>query len=135
MMMFSFFILFGCKTQPINQIKNKQREGLWIEEYPLDTIKYKSVGKYYKGDPIKKWCYYQNSKIIKKEKYKKDICYTIFFNANGKIQSKGKTKLVTTSQETHWFYYSDWKFYNDKGKLVLIKKYENGELKSEIKIQ
>ncbi|MDI5888980.1 hypothetical protein [Flavobacterium yafengii] len=37
------FLLFGCKT---NQMKNKLREGLWIEQYTQDSSHYKSVGKY-----------------------------------------------------------------------------------------
>lgn len=131
----SFLILFGCKSQPINQVVNKERENLWIEKNTLDNTHYKSIGKYHKGDPIKKWRYYQNDQIVKKEKYIKNRCKTTTYHKNGKIQSKGKTKTVTTNLETHWFYFGDWKYYDEKGKLVLLKKYENGELKSEIEIQ
>lgn len=53
----------------------------------------------------------------------------------GKYNQKGKTKMETNSKETHWFYFGDWKFYSDKGKLTEIKKYNNGELISEQKIQ
>jgi len=131
----SFFILYGCKTQPINQKRNKQREGLWIENYNLDSTQYKSVGKYQNGDPIKKWRYYLNCKIIKKEKYKQNLCYTTFYHKNGKIESKGKSKLESSGKNIHWFYFGDWKFFDEKGKLILIRKYENGELISEIEIK
>ncbi|TRX07517.1 toxin-antitoxin system YwqK family antitoxin [Flavobacterium gawalongense] len=122
------FLFFGCKT---NQIKDKKREGLWIELYSQDSSNYKSVGKYRKGDPIKKWSYYLNDKIIKREKYKRNLCVTTFYHENGKIQSKGKTKLETSDMNMHWFYFGDWNFFDEEGKLINIKKYNNGESLSE----
>jgi antitoxin component YwqK of YwqJK toxin-antitoxin module len=125
--------LIGCKTTPINQKADKKRVGLWIEQYLIDSTKYKSVGKYKKGDPVKKWLYYANNTISKKEIYRKNKCIITYYNTNGTIQSKGKTKMVTTGPETHWFYYGDWKYYDENGNLISIKKYEKGEFISEIK--
>ena len=125
--------LIGCKTAPINQKENKKRVGLWIEEYSIDSTKYKSVGKYKNGDPAKKWLYYTNNRITKKEIYRKNKCIITNYNANGTIESQGKTKLVVTGPETHWFYYGDWKYYDENGNLISTKKYENGEFISEIK--
>ena len=91
---------------------------------------------YYKHDqPVKKWKSYINGKIYKTEKYKNGICTVKYYYENGKVQSKGKTKLETNSVETHWFYFGDWKFYSDKGKLTEIKKYNNGDLISEKAMQ
>jgi antitoxin component YwqK of YwqJK toxin-antitoxin module len=125
--------LIGCKTTPINQKENKKRIGLWIEEYSIDSTKYKSVGKYKNGDPTKKWLYYINNRISKKEIYRKNKCTITFYNKNGTIQSNGKTKTVVTGPEMHWFYYGDWKYFDENGKLISIKKFENGEFVSEIK--
>jgi antitoxin component YwqK of YwqJK toxin-antitoxin module len=124
--------LIGCKTAPINQKANKKRVGLWIEEYSIDSTHYISIGKYKNGDPIKKWHYYLNEKVIKREKYKRNICKTTNYYDNGKIQSKGLTKTTTDNIETHWFYDGTWKFYDEKGKLITIRKYNNGELLSEV---
>ena len=137
-MRYSFIILvltlslFGCKT---NQMKNKFRTGRWVEQYAQDSANYKSIGTYKKGDPVKKWRYYLNGKIIKREKYNRSICKTIFYHENGKIQSRGMSKLDTTDKYAHWFYFGDWNYYNDDGKLTTIRKYNNGELLSEIKIK
>jgi antitoxin component YwqK of YwqJK toxin-antitoxin module len=125
------FVLIGCKSTPINQKINKKREGLWIENYTVDSAKYKSVGKYYLDDPIKKWHYYLNGKIIKIEKYKRNICTTTNYFENGKIQSKGQTKTTTDNIQIHWFYDGDWNFFDEKGKLIVTRKYNNGELISE----
>jgi hypothetical protein len=124
--------MFGCKT---NQMKNKFREGRWIEHYTQDSASYKSIGTYRKGDPVKKWRYYLNGKIIKREKYSRNICKTIFYHENGKMQSKGMSKIDTTSKYAHWFYFGDWYYYNENGKQTTIRKYNNGELFSEIEIK
>jgi hypothetical protein len=28
---------------------------------------------------------------------------------------------------SHWYYYGDWKYYNENGKLLYIKKYNQGK--------
>lgn len=123
------FLAFACK--PINQKVNKEREGLWIEEYAQDSLHYKSIGKYHKGDPVKKWRYYLDKKIIMREKFNKEYCIRTKYHKNGKVESKGNTKLDNNEKYPHWFYTGDWKFYDQKGKLNQIKKYENGNLISE----
>lgn len=127
------FVFFGCKTAPVNQKIDKKKEGKWVDVYVQDSIEYRST-EYYKHDvPVKKWKTYINGKIYKTERYKNGICIVKNYYENGKLESKGNTKLEVTALESHWFYFGDWKFYSDKGKLKGIKKYENGELLSEQK--
>ena len=123
--------LIGCKTAVINQTIDKKKEGKWVEFYD-DGTKYKSV-EYYKHDqPVKKWKSYMNGKIYKTEKYKNGICIVKYYHKNGNLQSKGKTKIEIDSKEMHWFYFGDWKFFSDKGRLTEIRKYEKGELVYEV---
>lgn len=119
----------SCKT---NQTKNKLREGRWVEHYTQDSAKYKSIGTYRKGDPIKKWRYYLDGKVIKREKYKGTICKTVIYHQNGQIQSKGISKIDTTEKYAHWYYSGKWLYYNENGKLTTIRTYDNGELLSDI---
>lgn len=128
-------MLLSCKSKPINQKIDKKKEGLWIDNYQQDSVTYKSL-EYYKSDqPIKKWKSYINGKIYKTEKYKNGICIVKYYYENGKLQSKGKTKIEVDAVETHWFYFGVWKFYSDKGKLTEVRKYNNGNLISEQEIQ
>lgn len=128
-------ILFGCKIPAINQKIDKKKEGVWIDDYIQDNIRYKSY-EYYKHDqPVKKWKSYIGGKIYKTEKYKNGICIVKTYYENGKLESKGKTQLEVNGTETHWFYFGEWKFYSDKGKLKNIKNYEKGELISEQNIK
>ncbi|QSB27025.1 hypothetical protein [Flavobacterium sp. CLA17] len=121
------FLWFGCKAPLINQKVDKKKEGKWVDVYVQDSIQYKSL-EYYKHDqPVKKWKSYINGKIRKTEKYKNGICTVKNYYENGKLESTGKTKIEVNSTEIHWFYFGDWKFYSDKGKLTEIKKYSNGE--------
>jgi len=135
LLFFCGMMLFSCKSKPINQKIDKKKEGLWIDNYEQDSTTYKSF-EYYKNDqPVKKWKSYIDGKIYKTEKYKNGICIVRYYYENGKLQSKGKTKIEVNAVETHWFYFGDWKFYSDKGKLTEIKKYNNGDLISEKAIQ
>jgi antitoxin component YwqK of YwqJK toxin-antitoxin module len=127
-------LLASCKTASINQKANKQRVGLWIEQEEIDSIQYKSIGKYKNGDPIKKWRYYTENKIYKKEIYKKNKCTVTYYYPNGNIQSRGKTNLIITGSEMHWFYFGDWRYYDKNGKLLSVRKYENGNPISEKEI-
>ncbi|TDW49874.1 hypothetical protein EV144_102300 [Flavobacterium sp. 270] len=129
------FSFFGCKTASVNQKIDHKKEGKWVDVYVQDSVEYKSI-EYYKNDqPVKKWKTFINGKIYKTEKYKNGICIVKNYFENGKIESKGNTKLEVNDSISHWFYFGNWKFYSDKGKLTELKKYKNGELISEQKIE
>ena len=120
--------LTGCK---INQFKNKQKTGRWVYRDTVNGIVYESKGKYKKGIEKKTWNYYANHKRIKKEAYQNNLCAVTTYHENGIIASQGKTKLVITTTETHWYYFDEWHFFDETGKLIQIKKYADGELLEE----
>ncbi|UWY29583.1 hypothetical protein N4T20_06500 [Flavobacterium sp. TR2] len=131
LLLFCGSMLLNCKSKPINQKIDKKKEGVWIDAYSQDGTNYKSY-EYYKNDlPVKKWKMYINGKIYKTEKYKNGICIVKSYYENGKLESKGKTKFETDSIQSHWFYYGEWKFFLENGKLKNIKNYDKGELISE----
>ena len=123
-----FLAITSCKPRLTNQTINKKREGLWIEKYSLDSARYKSIGRYKNDEPIKKWRYYLDGKIIKKEKYKARFCKTRLYHKNGRLQSKGKTVLDTSGKYPHWYYDGEWKSYNNDGKLLSRRMYGEGQL-------
>jgi hypothetical protein len=125
------FSLFSCKTKSINQTVERKREGLWTEKYSHDSAHYRSVGKYKNDNPIKRWRYYLDGKIIKREKYKGNICYTKFYHENGKIRAKGVTKIEDDKKQVHWYYSGTWKYYDNKSNLTTTRQYNKGDLISE----
>src|SRR6218665_3714318 len=133
LLMIILLSFLGCKST-LNQKIDKKKEGKWVDVYVQDSVTYKSV-EFYKNDlPVKKWKTFINGKLYKSEKYKNGICVVKSYYENGKLESKGKTKLEVNETESHWFYFVESKFYSDKGKLFQIRKYDKGELISEQKI-
>ena len=124
-------MLIFCSCKTTNQTVNNEREGIWIEEYAIDSAHYKSTGTYKKGDPVKKWRYYLNGKLTKKERYHKMYCKTKFFNENRKTRAKGITRLDEDPKAIHWYYSGIWKHYDSGGKLTITRNYDRGELISE----
>ena len=93
-------MLFGCKT---NQYKNKLKTGLWVYNYTIDSIDYyKAKEKYRNNIPVKTWRKYKNKKIEKKERYVGNVCNVTNYFENGKIESKGKVKLIGNIEIDYW---------------------------------
>lgn len=128
---FLMLIITSCKT---NKTINNHREGKWIFKDTLNGVSYKSKGKYKQSQEIKTWKYFENGKLVKTEKYKDSICYIKTFDEKGRTTSVGKSIIVEENNETHWYLTGDWIFFDKKGKVIGIKKYEKGELISEIEM-
>ncbi|HRG19083.1 MAG TPA: hypothetical protein PLP39_08325 [Flavobacterium lutivivi] len=127
-LLFLIFLIFSCKT---NKTINHHREGKWVFKDTVNGILYKSKGKYKQSREIKTWKYFENHKLIKTEKYQGSICYSKTFDEKGRVTSIGKSIIVEENNETHWYLTGDWIFFDEKGKIIGIKKYEKGELISE----
>lgn len=119
----------GCKT---NRTVNHDRVGKWVFKDTVNGILYKSRGRYKKSREIKTWKYFENGKLVKTEKYIDNICHIKVYDAKGKISSMGKSIIIEKDNEIHWFLNGDWIFFDPKGRIIGIKKYENGEMVSEI---
>jgi hypothetical protein len=122
--------LFSCKTKINQYVKDDhdtdKRNGKWREEYSSNECVLIATGKYKKGEKIGVWKMFSNDKLFQKDKIRRDITKTKKYFPNGKIMEKGQSKLEISQNERHWFYFGDWKFYNDIGELLYIKKYFNG---------
>ncbi len=118
-------IFISCKT---NQTINKQKVGRWIYSDTLNKVCYKSVGRYHKNIEKGTWKSFEGTLLVKTEKYKKDFCITTTYHKNGQIASQGTTKLAESENDTHWYYYGEWKFYDKIGKLLETKTYQKEDL-------
>lgn len=128
------FILIGFSSCKTNKTINQHREGKWVFKDPVNGILYKSKGRYKQSQEIKTWKYFENHKLVKTEKYQDNICHIKTFDEKGRTTSIGKSIIVEESNETHWYLTGDWIFFDEKGKIIGIKKYEKGELISEIEM-
>lgn len=121
----------GCKT---NKTINHHREGKWIFKDTINGILYKSKGRYKQSREINTWKYFENRKLVKVEKYQDSICYIETFDKKRRRTSLGKSIIVEEHNEIHWYLTGDWIFFDEKGKIIGIKKYEKGELISEVEM-
>jgi antitoxin component YwqK of YwqJK toxin-antitoxin module len=124
-------LVSSCKT---NQTIDHHREGKWVYKDTVNGVLYKSKGRYIKSVEIKTWRYYENRKLVKIEQYLNGICHIKTFDHKGRITSTGQSLLVEEQDGTHWYIIGEWTFFNEKGKIIGIKKYQNGELLSETKV-
>ncbi|QBO59463.1 toxin-antitoxin system YwqK family antitoxin [Chryseobacterium salivictor] len=116
----------GKSNQYIKEAKIQKRNGKWVETNSTEQGDFVSKGKYRKGDKVGIWRTFIDDKIDQKEVYRKDKIKTQFFYPNGKIKIKGQSTTEVADNFIHWYYHGDWKYYNEKGKLIYIKKYDKG---------
>lgn len=123
-----FLLLAACAP---NRTVNGQREGRWKEVYSDGTQRYKSVGRYRHGDEVKRWRHYNNGIRYKMEEYRDSVCNVTFYHPNGKVASRGITRVVVTDKERHWFYSGDWTYFDEKGNPIMVRTYDQGNLLAE----
>ena len=124
-------LVFSCAPKKVNQYTkingSQQRHGLWVEEYDADGGKLQAKGKYDKGEKIGVWKTNFKGKKYQKDKIKNRIIKTTVYHPNGKVMEKGQSRTDISANERHWYYFGDWKYYDETGKLILIRKYADGK--------
>ena len=125
-------VFFNSCSKKINQYvvlenKTQKRNGKWkeVDINKKDTLV--TFGKYKLGEKVGVWKTTFNGKIYQKEKIRNDISKITTFYPNGKIMEKGQTKLEITPDLRHWFYFGNWQYFSNDGKLEYIKKYHQGQ--------
>ena len=131
--LFSLLLLVSsCK---INKTINNDRVGIWVYKDTVNGVLYKSKGRYKKSIEIKTWRYYENRKLVKTEKYSNGICHIKTFDHKGRITSTGQSMMVEEPDGTHWYIIGEWTFFDEKGKIIGIRKYDKGVMISEEEIK
>lgn len=128
----TFFVFTSCNTKKMNQyvkVENKwqKRHGKWKEEYSSDQGSLTAIGKYKMGEKVGVWKTTFEGKLYQKDKIRKNITKTKLYYPNGKIMETGQSKLDISDAQRHWYYFGDWKYYDENGKLKYIKKYADGK--------
>lgn len=111
----------SCAT---NRMEANKRVGYWVEKRSEDGVRYESRGHYHKGEENRKWRYYENGRLVKKERYYGSRSSLTYYHPNGKKSKKGETK----QNGLHWSYDGAWNSYDTSGKRTGIMTYKEGEL-------
>nr|WP_314499682.1 hypothetical protein [uncultured Chryseobacterium sp.] len=125
-------VLISCTTKPINQyvkVENKwqKRHGKWKEEYSSDQGILTAVGKYKMGEKVGVWRTTFQDRPYQKDKIRKNVTKTELYYPNGKIMERGQSKLDISDAQRHWYYFGDWKYYDENGQLKYSKRYREGK--------
>ncbi|MCY0968049.1 toxin-antitoxin system YwqK family antitoxin [Chryseobacterium wangxinyae] len=128
----SIFVFVCCKTKEINQYKkfpdkSQKRHGTWREEYSSDRGTLIALGKYKNGEKVGVWKTTFEDKLYQKDKIRKNLTKTKLYHSNGKIMEKGQSRLDISDVQRHWYYFGDWTYYDENGKLKYVKKYSDGK--------
>lgn len=107
--------------------KVNKRNGKWKEEYSSDEGTLSAVGKYKMGEKVGVWKMTLNGRKYQKEVIRKGITKTKRYFSNGKLMERGQSKIDISENERHWYYFGDWKYYDEQGNLLYIKKYADGK--------
>ncbi|WP_042721450.1 hypothetical protein [Flavobacterium sp. B17] len=124
-------VFVSCKTKINQYVKDEKkvskRDGKWKEEYSSDDGILHATGKYRMGEKVGVWKMTLNGHKYQKDVIRKGITKTKRYFPNGKIMEKGQSKMDISENERHWYYFGDWKYYDEEGKLRYIKKYADGK--------
>jgi len=75
------------------------------------------------------------NQLYQKDKTQNGVTKTKIFHPYGRIMEKSQSRLDVTENGRHWYYYGDWKYYDENGKLETIKKYDNGKKTDSVAIK
>lgn len=127
----SIFVCVSCQTKTNQYIKIsdkvQKRHGKWKEEYPTEEGTLVTTGRYKMGEKVGVWKTFVGDKLYQKEKIGRKKTKMFVYHRNGNIMERGQTKLDISENERHWYYFGDWKFYDENGNLKYIKKYTDGK--------
>ncbi len=117
-------------AQNLNRLDQQGRKtGRWITYADsAKTIKL-FEGRFRKDKPKGKSYFYTNSGVldrIEKNRFRK--LKTTFYYPNGLVRLRGNARLENLPDRVHYYYYGQWKAYDDSGKLVKYYYYRKGEL-------
>jgi len=127
----SIFAFASCQTKTNQYIKIsdkvQKRHGKWKEEYPTEEGTLIATGRYKMGEKVGVWKTYLGDKLYQTEKIRRKKIKMFVYYKNGNIMERGQSKLDISENERHWYYFGDWKFYDENGNLKYIKKYTDGK--------
>jgi len=125
-------LISSCK---INSTVNYNRVGKWVFKDTVNSVVYKSKGRYKKSIEIRTWRYFENRKLVKTEKYSNGICHIKTFDQKGRITTTGQSMMVEEKDGTHWYITGEWTYFDKNGKIIGLKKYDKGVLITEEEIK
>lgn len=111
--------------------KKKRRHGYW-EFYwdDNDTTSLANKGEFKHGEQVGTWTYFNEDGTLQKKETKKKLgrrYLTTTYHPNGKIEKVGMAKVKKEKGYLNYYWYGDWKCYDEQGNYVKTETYKKGE--------
>ncbi|MBF9255564.1 hypothetical protein I2I11_19855 [Pontibacter sp. 172403-2] len=137
-----FFLLISLPLPAVAQQKPKgiwpfrinrfDKEGRFQGRWKVRVGDEKTLvrnGRFRHGREVGTWKYYYPSgKLLMVEKHKRNLDYILVkrYHENGKLAKEGQARLVTSGNVVRYFWFGDWKVYDEHGKFSHREYYEDG---------
>lgn len=122
----SFAQLFHKKTNQYGE--DGLKTGKWItywdeeEKTPMSVVFYEHG----RETGVSKE-YHQNGKLRMKFRHQKGRIRVKNFSQDRKLEQKGWARMEYSKRDVRYYWHGEWKFFNEKRKLIRVAIYENGE--------
>lgn len=132
LLLFSFTFSFSQKNK-FN--RRGQRTGKWLTYSDSAKTKKLFEGKYRNGNSVGTSYYYSiDGNLEKKEKKRFRKLRTTFYHTNGVKSQEGMARVDNLTDRIHYYFYGEWKYYDEKGNLISYAYYKKGELQKTVSL-
>jgi len=121
-------IATGANAQHLNRInKHGERKGKWITYYDDAEKQPCFKGRFRNGTLRGKATYWLSDGCLeRREVYRFRKIRTRFYYCSGKLRKEGQARIEVKPDTVTYFFYGDWKTYNEQGQLLQTERYEKG---------
>ena len=116
--------------------KNDKKHGLWITWW--DDDKTTPMSKYWYDKGKEKWktkTYHNNGNLAVKFKERGSRLKVKYYDRFGNITHKGWARFDITEEDVHYYWHGEWKYFDEKHRLIKRVIYHEGEAKEENQIK
>jgi len=117
----------------INRLDKEGRlHGRWKARVGENGILVRN-GRFRHGTEVGTWKYYYPSgKLLMVEKHKRKHDYVLVkrYHVNGNLAKEGRARLVKAGNMIRYYWFGDWKVYDEEGRFNHREYYENGKAMS-----
>jgi antitoxin component YwqK of YwqJK toxin-antitoxin module len=129
--------IISCKTKQNGFDSKDRHHGKWKYYYDMEGTRLSGKGRFRHGQQVGRWNYYTYDGQVERKERKKlfsDILVTTFYYPSGKVSHRGHSRLLINDEGVHYYWFGEWKYYDEKGIHTRSAYYEDGKLQKTVLI-
>jgi antitoxin component YwqK of YwqJK toxin-antitoxin module len=110
--------------------RKKRRDGSWEFYWDDNNSIVSSSGKFRRGKQVGTWKYYNQQGKLERVEHNKWYTHKIKtqqYHPNGQLQKEGFAKVKVSKEYVDYYWYGDWKCYDENGNYTKTEVYKHGE--------